>query len=274
MGREALAKNIAKYESTGSAGKSFGNNEYNAYNKGTTGNKIVGATKEIDFSKMTISEYFRRSKLPITDTDRLFAVGRYQIIPKTMKVLVEKLKIDPDTTTLNAETQDMLFARGLTTSLQGRGAVDNYLKGKPGVTRDAAILALAMEFASVGVPYDIPKNSLFNNKLPNTDLKKGQSFYSGIGGNKAHNPPELVGAALDEDRKKNINMSLTPNTNNIGEKMKGSSETNNDLRSMFRKSEIQQQNSVMVNQNNITNRQRTVTVNSPPAQGLNPRMGN
>jgi len=274
VGREALAKNIAKYESTGSAGKSFGNDEYNAYNKGTTGNKIVGATKEIDFSKMTISEYFRRSKLPITDPDRLFAVGRYQIIPKTMEGLVKKLKIDPDTTTLNAETQDMLFARGLTTSLQGRGAVDNYLKGKPGVTREDAILALAMEFASIGVPYDIPKNSLFNNKLPNIDLKKGQSFYSGIGGNKAHNPPELVGAALDEDRKKNINMSPTTTTNNIGEKLNDASKTNDNMKVDMSSSSAAGSVAPIIIQNNNTNKQKIIQPPSAPLGELNPRMGN
>jgi hypothetical protein len=31
--------------------------------------------------------------------------------------------------------------------------------------------------------------------------------------------------------------------------------------------------SPIVNQNNITNRQKNVTVNSPPLQELNPRMG-
>ena len=45
------------------------------------------------------------------------------------------------------------------------------------------------------------------------------------------------------------------------------------MRSKFRRSEIQQQNGVMVNQNNITNRQRNVNVNSAPLQELNPRMG-
>ena len=201
-GKEALAANIAKYESTGSSGKSFGGNEYNAYNKGTSGNKMIPADTPIDFSKMTIAEYLRRGSLKSGDPDKLFAVGRYQIIPETMKGLVKNLKIDPNTTYLDPATQDLLFAKGLTTSVKGRTAVDDYINGKPGVTRDAAILALAQEFASVGVPYDT--------KRGNVEIKKGQSYYSGVGGNKAHNSPEEVGAALDADRAKKLNGTSNP----------------------------------------------------------------
>jgi hypothetical protein len=200
VGRQALATNISKYES--------GSN-YNAYNKGTIGDKNLGADKvrgvymdnrtgtPTDFSKMTITEYFNRTaktkefpqgKLPPGHPDVLFAVGKYQIIPKTMLGLVKILQIDPDTTYLDQTTQDLLFTQGLTKL--NRVAVDNYISGKSN-DRDAAILELAKEFASVGVPYDNP---------PGKKLKKGESYYSGIGGNKAHNSPEAVGAALDADR--------------------------------------------------------------------------
>jgi len=150
---------------------------------------------------MTISEYLRRGSLKSGDPDKLFAVGRYQIIPKTMQGLVKNLKIDPNTTTLDPSTQDLLFAKGLTTSVGGRKAVDDYINAKPGATREAAILALAQEFASVGVPYDTKRGDV--------PIKKGQSYYSGVGGNKAHNSPEEVGAALDADRSKKLNASVT-----------------------------------------------------------------
>ena len=52
---------------------------------------------------------------------------------------------------------------------------------------------LAKEFASVGVPYPAGKATA-----------RGQSYYAGIGGNKAHNSPDAVGSALDADRKKLI----------------------------------------------------------------------
>ena len=191
VGRQALATNISKYES-GSAG-------YNAYNKGTVGNKMIASDKEVDFSKMTITEYFNRTaktnqfpegKLPPGHPDVLFAVGKYQIIPPTMLGLVKKLQIDPDTTYLDQTTQDLLFTQGLTKL--NRVAVDNYISGKSN-DRDAAILQLAQEFASVGVPYDMTTPQ-------GKKLKKGESYYSGIGGNKAHNSPEAVGEALDADR--------------------------------------------------------------------------
>lgn len=213
-GREALASNISKYES-GKAG-------YNAYNKGTVGNKMIPSDKPIDFSKMTISEYLRRGALETGDPDRLFAVGRYQIIPKTMRGLIEKLKIDPEKTYLDPPTQDLLFTKGLTKAL--RKQVDDYITGKSD-DKDAAILELAKEFASVGVPYDM--------QVGKKQLKKGDSYYSGVGGNKAHNSPEEVGAALDADRAKNLKQDNKTNLapiSDTGTQINLSSIENKDLK--------------------------------------------
>jgi len=175
----ALAENITKFES-GKAG-------YNAYNRGTIGNKMIGSDKPIDFSKMTIAEYLKHGKLKSGDPDKIFAVGKYQIIPGTMEGLVKKLKLDPEKTYLDAVTQDLLFNEGLIK--QSRPNAAAYLQGKSN-DRDLAILDMAKEFASVGVPYPAGKA-----------IARGESYYAGIGGNKAHNSPELVGAALDADRK-------------------------------------------------------------------------
>jgi hypothetical protein len=213
-GREALASNISKYES-GKAG-------YNAYNKGTVGNKMIPSDKPIDFSKMTISEYLRRGALESGDPDRLFAVGRYQIIPKTMQNLIQKLQIDPDKTYLDPPTQDLLFTKGLTKAL--RKQVDDYITGKSD-DKDAAILELAKEFASIGVPYDM--------QVGKKQLKKGDSYYSGIGGNKAHNSPEEVGAALDADRAKNLKQENKTNlapVSDTGTQIDRSSIENKDLK--------------------------------------------
>jgi hypothetical protein len=177
-----LAANISQFES-GKAG-------YNAYNKGTVGNKMIGADKPIDFSKMTIAEFLKRGSLPGGDPDRIFAMGKYQIIPGTMAGLVKKLKLDPATTLLDAQTQDLLFNEGLVN--QTRANVAAYLSGQSN-NRDAAILDMAKEFASVGVPYPAGKAK-----------ERGESYYAGVGGNKAHNPPDAVGAALDADRQKKL----------------------------------------------------------------------
>jgi hypothetical protein len=102
--------------------------------------------------------------------------------------LVKALKLDPDKTLLDATTQDLLFTEGLIK--QKRQNVADYLAGRSD-NRDAAILDLAKEFASVGVPYPAGKAT-----------RRGESYYAGIGGNQAHNSPDQVGAALDADRKK------------------------------------------------------------------------
>ena len=212
-GKEAIAANISKYESA-KAG-------YNAYNKGTIGNKMIASDVPIDFSKMTISEFLERGKLKAGDPNRLFAVGKYQIIPKTMEDLVKRLKLDPDVTYLDSDTQDKLFANGLVGSI--RKKVDAYVKGVSD-DRDAAILELAKEFASVGIPYDMTVNG--------KTLKRGESYYSGKGGNKAHNSPDEVGKALDADRSKNLksNFTVAPNITQTGNKIDAKSKDLKDMK--------------------------------------------
>lgn len=181
-GGGALAANITKFES-GAAG-------YNAYNRGTVGNKMIGSDKPIDFSKMTIAEYLQHGRLKSGDPDKIFAMGKYQIIPETMAGLVKNLRLDPEKTLLDKDTQDLLFNEGIIK--QSRRNVAAYLSGQSN-DRDAAILDMSKEFASVGVPFPAGKAK-----------ERGESYYAGVGGNKAHNPPEAVGAALDADRKTKI----------------------------------------------------------------------
>ena len=187
---------------------------------------MIGSDKPIDFSKMSISEYLNRGSLKSGDPEKIFAVGKYQIIPKTMRELIDKLKIDPNKTFLDQPTQDLLFAEGLTKII--RKKVHNYVTGKSD-DRSGAILELAKEFASVGVPEDTPIKDKSGNVIK--VIKKGDSYYSGIGGNKAHNPPEDVGAALDADRLKNIkNKQPEASNNNLGTKIDQSSKENKDLK--------------------------------------------
>ena len=274
-GKEALATNIAKYESTASAGKSFAGNEYNAYNRGTKDNKILGAIAPVDFSKITISEYLRRSELPIDDPDRLFAVGRYQIIPKTMRGLIEQLKIDPNTTYLTPTVQDHLFSKGLIDI--NRKKVSNYIEGKTnGIdARNEAILQLSKEFASVGVPFDTYRIDKIKQKDGSikevrVELKKGSSYYSGIGGNKAHNSPEEVGVALDADRASKAK--LQTNDTTVGSSLNDSSMKNANMKKDM--SQGSASGSPVIIQNNTTNKQKTIQSPSAPLGELNPRIGN
>jgi hypothetical protein len=218
---------------------------------------------------MTITDYLKRTNkklnagglLDASDPNVLFAVGKYQVVPGTMKAMVKKLGLDPDKTYLNKDTQDLLFAKGLTTKGSGgREAVDDYINGKQGATRDAAILELAMEFASVGVPYDIKAKSLFKNTLPKVNLKKGETFYKTPGGfNKAHNSPEEVGAALDADRISKAKLQTIDTT--VGSSLNDSSMNNADMKkSLSQRSGAQ---SVVVNNTtNVLNKETTVASTS------------
>jgi hypothetical protein len=237
IGKESLAANIAKYESTASSGKSFGGDEYNAYNKGTKDNKIIPADKPIDFSQMSIAEYLRRGSLKVGDPDRLFAIGRYQIVPNTMRETIKRLNIDPNTTYLTQTTQNMLFSKGLIEAK--RKDVQDYISGKTSgeEAKNKAIMSLSQEFASIGVPYNTTRIDKIKDKDGNikevvVKLPKGSSYYAGQGGNVAHNSPEEVGAALDADRLKNIKnkpVEIT-NTPTTGSNLNQSSVQNNNMK--------------------------------------------
>jgi hypothetical protein len=119
-----------------------------------------------------------------------------------------------------------------------------------------------MEFASVGVPYDIKAKSLFKNTLPNENLKKGDSFWGGL--NKAHNPPEAVGDALDTDRAAKLKQNtsnVTPPAN-TGPRIDQSSKENAELNANLSK----QQQSTTVNNINPTSTQSSTPTSSQPKQ--------
>ena len=204
-GDNPLAENIAMYES--------GKGGYNAYNRGTSGNATIGAVmggskgevymdtmtgEPMDFSKMTIEEFYKRSKMPFPNT--IFTVGKYQVIPSTMREAVASIGLDPKTTFLDEGTQELIYNKWLVGGK--RINVQKYLAGQS-ENINLAVLDLAMEFASVGVPYDIRAKSMFDGTLPTNNLKRGDSFYAGVGGNVAHNHPDNVAAALNQQRYKN-----------------------------------------------------------------------
>jgi hypothetical protein len=169
---KALGDVIAKGESKG---------DYNIFNKGAGNKYAVGRE---DLSKMSIAEYLRRGALPSKDPERMFAVGKYQIIPDTMKQAVAKLGI-PTSTTLAPETQEHIFREFLTKAK--RPAIHAYLSGKSDNIK-AAQIAMAQEWASVGVPEAM--------QGANRWVQKGESYYAGDGINKAHTSPEAVMSAV------------------------------------------------------------------------------
>ena len=127
---------------------------YNAYNRGTYvdtegGKHIRGPAGAIEFSTLTVGQVHDRQHLRGEDPNRLFAVGKYQIIPATMNDAIDKLHLDRNQPFTPA-VQDRIFSDYLITDK--RPDVRNYITDKPGATLEAAQRGLASEWASFGDP--------------------------------------------------------------------------------------------------------------------------
>jgi peptidoglycan hydrolase-like protein with peptidoglycan-binding domain len=163
---------------------------YNAYNRGTQGNKILGPNGPRSLINMTLAQIIADQKRPKSDAQTLFAVGKYQMIPVTLKEGVDLLKIDPSTK-FNAATQEYLFSDYLLG--RKRPAIRAYVQGTG--SAQAAQIAGAKEWASIADP------------------TTGKSYYDGSGGNSAHITAEDFLATLDEAKvefKKNLGAGMEP----------------------------------------------------------------
>lgn len=168
-----------------------GEGDYNSYNRGVAGDSRT----PINLSDMTIAEIMRRQDLPRNDPDRLFAVGKFQIIPGTMEETVRNLGLDTSQKFTPA-LQERMFADYLVD--EKRPAVKAYITGQSNgeAGLDRAQLALAQEFASVASP------------------RTGRSYYDGdSGGNHSSITTTQVETALNQMRAQyqtNINNGQTP----------------------------------------------------------------
>lgn len=88
-----LAEVIASHESKGN---------YNIYNKGSKHGYKRGS---MDFSKMTVAQVMELQNLPTNHKDKLFAVGKYQIIPDVLREIV-KVGILKPSDNFGPESQD------------------------------------------------------------------------------------------------------------------------------------------------------------------------
>lgn len=127
---------------------------YDNYNRGTyTGTDgrehVRGADRAVDFSSLTIGRVLDQQALPRDDADRLFAVGRYQVIPDTMNGAVTSLGLDPNAAFTDA-VQDRVFSDYLITDK--RPSIRDYITGQQGATLQSAQLALSQEWASIAHP--------------------------------------------------------------------------------------------------------------------------
>jgi len=128
---------------------SKGEGGYNSMNQGTSGGGIIGSTHNAssilgkNLPDMTVSEVMSHQA-----SGKLFAAGRYQIIPSTMKLAVARAGVSPDDM-FDQKTQDKL---GLALIYNGqRPTLSGYLQGKND-NLHGAMLDLALEWASAPHP--------------------------------------------------------------------------------------------------------------------------
>ena len=157
---------IAKYES-GVLG-------YNAQWMGETDNRLCSMTLTDVEEKQ--NELVNREGRP----GKSSAVGRYQFIRKTLDYCIKKAGLNDkkDIIRFTPEVQDALII----IRLEGFRKLKKWKAGK--LSDEDFQLQLAMEFASVPVPFDVSKGSIGQYKgvpIPKTNLSQGQGFYDGDG---------------------------------------------------------------------------------------------
>ena len=152
----------------------------NSVNQGVSGDTPGGAKSIFgkNLTDMTVAEIQQAQQ-----AGKVFAVGKYQIIPKTMSGFVSDTGLDTSRKFDNS-TQELFKDYVIN---QKRPAVGSYLNGNGSI--EEAGQALAREFASVGLQYE------------EAGRPRGSSRYAGKGGNAASITPDEMLSALKKDKK-------------------------------------------------------------------------
>ena len=169
-----------------------GEGGYDSVNRGTAGDTPGGAESIFgkSLTEMTVGEIVAAQQ-----SGKVFAVGKYQIIPDTMIEFLKEMKIS-ESEKFNKVTQEKFKQYVMNYK---RPEVGRYIRGESDNLEEAA-QALAREFASVGLSYD------------EAGRTRGQSRYAGSGGNAASITPEEIQEALKRSRKRaqSTAISMTP----------------------------------------------------------------
>jgi len=160
-------------------------NDYTAYNQILSKPYRTVAKFHTNLTSMTIKQVMETQ----IHTNIMFATGRFQIIPSTLKDAVNVLNLDKNTL-YNEATQDRIFDEYLI-KIKRKSIID-YLEGN-GSVEDAAY-AWAIEFASAGVRKG---KKISKGRIAEIE---GMSYYSGDGLNKAHIMPDEMIRSLEESK--------------------------------------------------------------------------
>lgn len=148
----------------------FGKSPYDVANY-----KDARAKSGYSLYKGTLQDKTIEEVMQLQASGQIFAAGKYQIIPDTMKMLVKNLGIDVNQK-FDAQMQERL-GTALMTKAKNRGEIENYVKTGKG--KDKAALAFAQEWASIPVTQDT-KRVIKTKKGKQVVIRKaGSSYYSG-----------------------------------------------------------------------------------------------
>ena len=172
---------------------SSGEGGLNSVNRGNAGDTPGGAKSILgkNLTDMTVDNIFAAQR-----AGKVFAVGKYQIIPDTMAGFVRYLEsknIDTSTAKFDERIQDKFFQYVID---EKRPSIGRYIRGESD-NRAAAAQAFAREFASVGAAFPESIKGF-------EPAQRGDTLYGGKGNNKASISPATIEAALDRARVKNI----------------------------------------------------------------------
>jgi peptidoglycan hydrolase-like protein with peptidoglycan-binding domain len=134
-------------------------------------NIIVGGRVVPELTSMTLNEIYDFQRQMVRGGSASSAVGRYQYIRKSLQMVANQMGLDPETTVFNPQTQDAIA----TYDLRRRAKMDSWLSGT--ITDDMFLNLVAKIWA--GIP-----------------TTAGQSFYAGVGNNKAGTTSQHALAAL------------------------------------------------------------------------------
>lgn len=143
-----------------------------------------------DLSQHTIGEVKSFQANSRDSVGQLWATGRYQIIPDTLKGVSSKVGLS-NSDLFNEVNQDKMAIQ----LLYGRKPIKNYITGAIADNKEnleKASLSMAQIWSSIGVPYAMQGRKKWVNK--------NESYYSG-GGDKAHITTEATQEALKKLRK-------------------------------------------------------------------------
>ncbi|MEZ6876735.1 hypothetical protein [Enterobacter sp. KBR-315C3_2022] len=209
--RQSVRKGWAHSKFGDFLGKVESKNDYSAFNVHVT----YEPHYKTKLTNMTIKEVMTSQE---DDTSiGMFATGRFQVVPKTLKDAVSKLNLDVNAL-YDEEMQDKIFNEYLIKFK--RPAIINYLEGNGSV--EDAIYDWAKEFASAGVrkgkeispsktEFETNSDGSFvRDKKGNKIHKKryaqaeGVSYYSDDGINKAHIKPGDMVKVLEDSKNEAI----------------------------------------------------------------------